>query len=222
MKQIESMAIKTSYIIAFILIGNWIYSQDSIRFKDNNIIAAKISEVGIFEIKFHRFDNLDGPLYIVNKQDIRYIKFANGITDTISVNQAISSVIKNNIKNGPKIFINHYRLSYDYHGLNDDGLEMLLEDVSNKNERKKLLNDFESMKRFKRNQYIFGYLGLGTIAAYPVLTLEVGNTKDKNIVATFVISTAYLITTQVLSRYFRTKRYNKKLEIAHRYNNLNE
>jgi hypothetical protein len=214
---------KVVLIIASVCLFANLFSQDSIRFMNNSIIAAKIFEVSTTDIKYRRFDNLDGPQYVVNKQDIRYIKFQNGVIDTMVSYQGIKSVKKiNAVANTPKIFINHYRLSYDYHGLNDDGLEMLLDDVSNKNERKKLLNDFESMKEFKRNQYIFGYLGLGTIAAYPVLALQVGHTTDNNLVATFGISAAYLIATQVISRYFRTKRYNKKLEIALRYNNLNE
>ena len=213
-------------VIVFLILiikGNRSVAQDSIYFIDKKIIVAKVFEVSTIDIKYHRFDNLDGPQYIVNKSDIRYVKFQNGVIDTMTSYTGIENVKKNNIvASVPKIFINHYRLSYDYHGLNDDGLEMLLDDVSNKNERKKLLNDFGSMKGFKRSQYIFGYLGLGTIAAYPALILEIGHTSDNNLVATFGISAAYLITTQVLSRYFRTKRYNKKLEIAHRYNNLNE
>jgi hypothetical protein len=213
-------------VIVFLILiikENISVAQDSICFIDKKMIVAKISEVGIVDLKYYRFDNLDGPQYIVNKSDIRYVKFQNGVIDTMASYKGIEGVKKRNtVTSVPKIFINHYRLSYDYHGLNDDGLEMLLDDVSDKNERKKLLNNFESMKEFKRNQYIFGYLGLGTIAAYPVLALQVGHTTDNNLVATFGISAAYLIATQVISRYFRTKRYNKKLEIALRYNNLNE
>jgi hypothetical protein len=228
MKQIEFMTIKISYIIAFILIGNWIYSQDSIRFKDNNVITTKISEVGITDVKYHRFDNLDGPLYIVNKQDIRYIKFANGIIDTIkSIPQPISNTFINMYNNDNKLHIgDRYRIIYNYHTLGEKELKELIMDIPQKTSRDLLLKDFALMKHYKVNQYLLGYSSIGFgVAGYMgaiIFDTSYNRTSSSNysIFASIAAGGIGLIATQILSRIERKKRYSLKLEIARKYNNL--
>ena len=58
---------KISLIMLFIVSSFLMKSQDTIYFKNKTTVAAKITEVGISEIKYQRLDNLTGPNYLSSK-----------------------------------------------------------------------------------------------------------------------------------------------------------
>lgn len=62
-----------------------IYSQDLITTKSGEDILAKVLEISQNEIKFKRFDNVEGPVFILNKSDIIIIRYENGTKDIFSV-----------------------------------------------------------------------------------------------------------------------------------------
>jgi hypothetical protein len=68
-------------IIFSIFILSVCFSQDIITLKSGEQIKAKVTEVGITEIKYKRSDNLNGPAYVVAKSDITGIRYENGATD---------------------------------------------------------------------------------------------------------------------------------------------
>jgi hypothetical protein len=211
------------------LLGNWIYSQDSIRFKDNNNIAVKISEVGIVDIKYHRFDNLDGPQYVVNKQDIRYIKFQNGVIDTMRQSNVLTentSLIK--ITEKAKISSIHCRLYYNYEVLNYKQLQKLITTIENDNEKTLLLNEFDIMRKHKLKQYTYAYSGwvLGFIAANALSGIVQNNPSKANstTIGLSLLCTAtwasFIIIGHSISHDFKIKRYREQTAIAETYNNL--
>lgn len=53
-------------------------AQDLITKRNGEDIKAKVIEIGLNEVKFKRFDNLDGPLIIVAKSEILIIRYENG------------------------------------------------------------------------------------------------------------------------------------------------
>lgn len=58
-------------------------SCDIIILQDGNEISAKITEVGINEVKYKRCDNLTGPAYVIKKSDVFMLKYANGTKEVI-------------------------------------------------------------------------------------------------------------------------------------------
>lgn len=54
------------------------FAQDIITKKDGTDIQAKILEVNTSEIKYKRFSNLEGPVFIMPKSDILIIRYENG------------------------------------------------------------------------------------------------------------------------------------------------
>jgi hypothetical protein len=62
-------------------------AQDLIILKNTNEITAKIIEIGISEIKYKNFNNLDGPVYVMLKSDIFMIKYPNGDKDVFPADQ---------------------------------------------------------------------------------------------------------------------------------------
>jgi len=57
------------------------YSQDAITKKSGEDIQAKILEVGQTEIKYKKFDNLEGPTFTMPKSDILLVRYENGTKD---------------------------------------------------------------------------------------------------------------------------------------------
>ncbi len=83
-------------IIVGILFFNVVNAQDIILKKNGDEINAKIQEVGVNEIKYKKFDNLDGPVYTILKAEVFMIKYANGSKDVFTADTPNSNVPVNN------------------------------------------------------------------------------------------------------------------------------
>ena len=55
--------------------------MDIITLINSNVIFALVQEVGLKEIKYKRYDNPSGPIYIKEKSDVYMIKYINGTSD---------------------------------------------------------------------------------------------------------------------------------------------
>jgi hypothetical protein len=54
---------------------------DIINLRSGDMIIAKVIEINETQIKYKRCNNIDGPLIVINKNDVYSIKYTNGITD---------------------------------------------------------------------------------------------------------------------------------------------
>jgi len=54
---------------------------DEIILRDGSIISAKVTEIGVSEIKYKKCDNESGPVYSVLKSEVFMVKYPNGSTD---------------------------------------------------------------------------------------------------------------------------------------------
>ena len=83
------------YLIPFMAIiqfYNTSYSQDSIYLKNGSVLPSKVFELTTTEIKYKRFENLEGPIYTILKKDVSSIKYKNGTQEVITdVNVMASS-----------------------------------------------------------------------------------------------------------------------------------
>jgi len=70
-------------LILFIVVNSTL-AQDEIVLRNGDIIKVKVSEVGTTEIKYKKWENLDGPVYSSAKDDIFMIKYENGSKDVFS------------------------------------------------------------------------------------------------------------------------------------------
>jgi hypothetical protein len=61
--------------------------------RNGDVITAKVEQVGIAEIKYHKTDNLSGPMYAVAKSDVFMIKYQNGYKDVFSNSESHKSDI---------------------------------------------------------------------------------------------------------------------------------
>lgn len=80
-------------------------AQDTIVLRDANELQAKVTSVGVNEIVYLKWENLEGPSYTIPKKDVFFIKYANGSKDSFVDQQNISSSTKkapNSISSGAK------------------------------------------------------------------------------------------------------------------------
>jgi formylglycine-generating enzyme required for sulfatase activity len=59
-------------------------AQDMIILRDGNVIEAKVTEISASEIKYKRFDHLDGPTIVVPAVNVLSIRYANGKVETFN------------------------------------------------------------------------------------------------------------------------------------------
>lgn len=81
-----------SLIITIIYISN-LFAQDTIRLRSGEKILAQVQEIGISEIRYKKWSNLEGPTYVKSKLEVLSIQYNNGTTDflgdsSISIQQA--------------------------------------------------------------------------------------------------------------------------------------
>ena len=84
------------FLVAF-SISKLCLSQDVITLKSGEQIRSKILEIGQTEIKYKKFDNQNGPLYVVAKTDISNIQYENGTKDLFNPEQAKAEPDKTNV-----------------------------------------------------------------------------------------------------------------------------
>ena len=68
-------------ISLLILLPSFLIGQDIIIKKNADEIKAKVVEVGIDNIKYKKFDNLEGPTYVIPKYELFMIRYENGTKD---------------------------------------------------------------------------------------------------------------------------------------------
>lgn len=78
---------------------SFILAQDTIVKKNGQIIISKVTEIGPTEIKYKDWNNLEGPIYVIYREEVRKIKYENGkeeiiMPDLYSTNQEAQIINK--------------------------------------------------------------------------------------------------------------------------------
>lgn len=70
--------------IVLLIYGLSATAQDIIVFNDGSVERVKVLEINANEIKYKKWDNLEGPLYSVDKSKIMTINYQNGTSEKFS------------------------------------------------------------------------------------------------------------------------------------------
>jgi hypothetical protein len=70
--------------IVFICCCSVLQAQDIITFRNGDEIKGKVTEITSSEIKYKRFENLDGPTIVVLKSDVFAINYENGTQEVVN------------------------------------------------------------------------------------------------------------------------------------------
>jgi len=101
--------VKLSFLVLF-LVGSIysVYAQDIILLKNGNEIQAKVLEITQAEIKYKRYDNIDGPTISINKTEVQLINYENGAQDIITVSSNSSTEITSKRHNSKNFYTEIY------------------------------------------------------------------------------------------------------------------
>jgi hypothetical protein len=75
-----------SIFVILLFASSFAFSQDEIFFNSGDRVNAKVMEISKNQVKYKKFSNLDGPLVIVNKKDVKKIIYQNGEEDVFTSN----------------------------------------------------------------------------------------------------------------------------------------
>jgi hypothetical protein len=79
-------------LIVFVFLrAGFAFGQDTIVQKNGTSIPAKVLEIDKTDVKYKKFENPDGPSYILPKSDVSMIRYQNGSVDSFNI---VSSVQK--------------------------------------------------------------------------------------------------------------------------------
>ena len=99
--------------VSIILFFNHVIAQDFIKKKSGEIIKSKVVEVNTLDIKFKKFENLNGPVYTLLKSEIDSISYENGSTDVFiqanNLREDSTEINENLYLLGQKDAIKYYR-----------------------------------------------------------------------------------------------------------------
>lgn len=110
-------------IIFCVSLFNNLNAQDLITLKTGEEVKSKVLEVGSTEVKYKKFENIQGPTYTILKSDIFMIKYENGVKEVINSvenrgNGNQENTTKSEVKKDVQEGIDQYRASEDYNKYN--------------------------------------------------------------------------------------------------------
>lgn len=121
---------KNLFFLLLLMAPATLLAQDVIYKTDGTRVEAKVQEVGIDEIKYKMFNNPDGPVYVIEKDDVTMIAYQNGTHELFNLKHAkgkadTDSLRKNKHKN--IVSFNMFDLvftnvSFSYERIFGDGL----------------------------------------------------------------------------------------------------
>jgi len=88
---------KLLLVFAFMIgCGITVFAQDLITKKDGTDIQAKILEVTSTEVKYKKYNNLEGPTFSLLKSDILIVRYENGENEVFNTSQKASALNTSN------------------------------------------------------------------------------------------------------------------------------
>ena len=199
-------------------------AQDTIRFVNGNSLPVKVDEISPTEIKYNRWDNITGPVYVVNKNEVRYIRYVNGMKDTFAVAKpqvqpSISDETPAYVNNTPvppgmeQIRITGKKIYYNHRQISDKELLNLIRKYPDQGIQNMMLKEYSKISIYKNNRMIGLFMMYGGIATSFVALVSPGNAS-----AAFLLGTAAGIGGSIISTVNKNKRKAKRVHIAKIYN----
>lgn len=211
------------FVVLFILFSCSLMAQDTIRFANGNILAAKVAEVGETEIKYNRFDNVNGPIYVAEKSEVKSIKYANGFVDvftpaTPKTEKPVGNEQKPSSASYQKIDIIGNRLYYNDRSINERMLLNLADNCPDVAKRNMLEGEKATLYQYRNRRSAFLWLlygGMG-VAYFGIIGASEG--ADGAGTIAFMLGTGASVTGGILATMYKNKRKKKRIDIAHIYN----
>jgi hypothetical protein len=200
-------------------------AQDTIRFTDGRAMPAKVNEITEAEIKYNRWDNITGPVYVVPTNEVRYIRYVNGMKDTFAV---VKPKVNEPVVETPAYVdfvpkdagfqkiqvVGKKKLFYDHRKLSDNALFGVIKKHPEQGVQNLMIKEFSKVSTYKHNRNIGFIMMYGGIIGATIITGAVSTGNG----GVFLISSAVGITGSIIATVNKNKRYATRLKIAKMYN----
>jgi hypothetical protein len=143
-----------------------IYAQDTIVQLNGTEIRVRVKEIDDVNVKYTRFDNQNGPVYLVKKSQVAMIKYENGTRDVFSQNEV--KVENNEVKidkkkdqktnSGEKITMKRGKYCYEGRYLTNKQLK----DIIVPNATPEIIQGLNNGIRNRTISDVIGYVGFFT------------------------------------------------------------
>ncbi|MBP7808617.1 MAG: hypothetical protein KA163_04955 [Bacteroidia bacterium] len=200
-------------------------AQDTIRFTDGRAAAVKVSEITDVEIKYNRWDNITGPVYIVPINEVRYIRYVNGMLDTFAVAKPkvnepvvetpayVDFVPKEEGLQKIQI-VGKQKLFYDHRKLSDNALFGVIKKHPDQGLKNLMIKDFSRVSVYRYNRNIGLFMMFGGMITSTIFAVASGDAAG----GVFVLGSAVCISGSIIATVNKNKRYATRLKIAKMYN----
>ncbi|MBA3681082.1 MAG: hypothetical protein H0W73_07925 [Bacteroidetes bacterium] len=151
-------------ILIFVAQFQYLTAQDTLVFHTGERKVANITEINPVEIKYTRYGT-ETPLYVVNIKEVFWIKYQNGIIDTINKFNVVAINYSPN-----KLQLLNTRIYNSKGPLNDDALWVLLYNYPKVNIRDQLILRYKELERQRKihlGSFLLG-LGSGYVSLYSI------------------------------------------------------
>ncbi len=200
-------------------------AQDTIRFTDGRATAVKVNEITDVEIKYNRWDNNTGPVYVVPTNEVRYIRYVNGMLDTFAVAKpkvnepvletpAYVDFVPKDVGFQKIQIVGKQKLFYDHRKLSDNALFGVIKKHPDQGLKNLMIKEFSRVSVYRQNRNIGFMMMYGGIVGATILTAASGN----NAGPVFLLSSAVGITGSIIATINKNKRYATRLKVAKMYN----
>ncbi len=220
------------FFLIFLLFSFCALAQDTIYYRNGEIKLVKIMEVHSKEIKYIRADNLTGPAYYSNKDEINSVRYANGHIDIFNAiiqkantdAQTNATVTTKPEPEDPRIIVGHNkRLSFQSRNLGERQLLIVITNFKDKKVGKIMREDYYLMRKYKRAQFTFAFtglgLGLGSIIGANVIASNSGNWYNSYYpFFGIIIGGVFTVTGQIIAAVFKHERFESRRMIVENYN----
>ncbi len=182
---------KRNLLVAILIISCSIANaQDTIIKINGDKIISKVIEISSTEVKYKKFDLVDGPAFAEKKSAVKLIKYANGIKEEfplvqtdkpINLNLNTADYYTGSANSSKKIKLYGSGFTYWYHGnwVNDSKLQQILS-TPNDPQLNLLIADTKKTRKLQRCGYLTIPLLLATSFLSTQSTHSSGTTSTAN------------------------------------------
>jgi hypothetical protein len=193
-------------VLFLIITATNCFAQDTIFMQNDQRIPCNVVEVTATEVKYKKWELIDGPLYIQNKSAVTQIKYKNGFVDVFPEVKSSSVQPAKDPKRDKLMMVTNNFYMYGDKRLNEKGMQQLLLSLNDP----QITKEVKRAKRDKRLKYI-GFLAIplaiGAVVsaeAYygPTYNNEPTTVRNEEFVAPAVICTIGALKAFTASIYF--------------------
>lgn len=218
------------FILAFVsfLTGA---AQDTIYKRNGEVIPSKISEISSSEVKYKRFSMPDGAMFIIPRNDVQKIRFANGVIDSFAVSAPVTTqtVITHQAtfipqKTAPALNNLIYnprpgKYYFNQASINEKKMLFIAMDKNRVWKDKELTQAIMATRDYKNNQYISGFGGPVIMLVCFIAGSQVAQAGNSNVAPVLVLNgIGIFAASQIISPMFKRKRTKSARRAVELYN----